>query len=139
MKFTDFKKVHIDNYLKIVFRLINEGKRTLAITKDHKIRNKNKKFMRKFKLKEKDIDELIKDLVTKDFCYAIDEENPNFSNDRLYVFCEQKELDYFGIPEIVDIYIKLKKHTLKDNNEIILYMSFHEKEREIKYLFRDKS
>jgi hypothetical protein len=139
MTYTDFEEVDIQDYLDIVCRLIDDGKRTLEITKDCKIRKKNIKFMRKYKLKEKNIDELMKSLIVKDFCYAVDEENVNFSDERLFVFCPQKELDYFGINESVDIYIKLKKHTMKDDSEIVLYMSFHEREKEITYLFRDKS
>ena len=45
--------------------------------------------MRKYKLKEKDIDNLMKSLTVKDFCYAVDEENRNFSDERLYVFIDK--------------------------------------------------
>ena len=139
MEHTDFKETDIEEYLNIVCILISKGKRTLEITKDHKIRKKNLKFMRKYRLKEKDIDDLMKSLTTKDFCYALEEENIIFSDEKLFVFCKHKKLDSFGISEIVDIYIKLKKHTLKDDNEIVLYMSFHEMEKDITYLFRGKN
>src|SRR5471030_2650039 len=112
MKYTDFKEDDIEDYIKVVCTIINEGKRTLTITKDNQIRKKNKSFMRKYKLKEKDIDDLMKSLTVKDFCYAVDEENRNFSDERLYIFCKEKELDYFGNIENIDIYIKLKKHKL---------------------------
>lgn len=137
--YTDFKENDIQEYLNIVFRLINEGKRKLRITKDNKIRIKNKKFIRKYKIKEKQIDNIIRGITINDFCYAADEKDSNFSDERLYIFCKQEELEHYGYIEKIDIYIKLKKDKLIDGTELILYISFHERERPINYLFRDKS
>jgi hypothetical protein len=136
--YTNFKEEDIQEYLNIVIKLINEGKRTLNVTKNNEIRLKNKKFMRRYSLKEKNIDNLMKSLTTKDFCYAIDEENEEYADVRLFIFCKEEELDHFGTKEAVDVFIKLKIDKLEDGSDIVLYISFHKRERSITYLFRDK-
>lgn len=55
---------------------------------------------------------------------------------KLYVFCKQYELDYWGELEIVEIYIKVNMIEMRNGDPRAFIVSFHKRNFEIAYLFR---
>lgn len=71
-----------------------------------------------------------------DFCYAVENDNMCFKNEILYIFCKQYELDFWGMLEIVDIYIKVNMIERKKDIHFFYVVSLHKRNFEIQYLFK---
>ncbi|MBN2259446.1 MAG: hypothetical protein JW702_02815 [Clostridiales bacterium] len=71
-----------------------------------------------------------------DFCYAVNNKNPEFSHEVLYVFNKEYELDRWGELVSVDIYIKTNKTQTRNGEEFMVIVSFHERNMPLKFLFR---
>jgi len=69
------------------------------------------------------------ELETNDFCYSAD--NYNDSQERLYIFCKEYELNNWGTIEEIDVYIKIAVKY----NDFIVIVSFHKPEKNIEKLF----
>ncbi|MFW6028886.1 MAG: hypothetical protein ACOCRO_01390 [Halanaerobiales bacterium] len=132
-KHLDFTQEEISDYLKKIKHHVINNKYT--ISKNEK-RKENIEFIEDYKInteKEKDI---LLSINCKDFCYAVDNEKEAYSHETLYVFCKQRELDFWGNLELVDIYIKINM-TQTSKGSFMYIISFHERNKPIEYLFRD--
>lgn len=129
-KYNDFSKSDIIEYLKKVKIHIVKGTYNIAINSNRK---DNKNFVEKYNLNTKDIEKIFFSLDYKDFCYAVDNEKEEYSHETLYIFSIERELNYFGDYEDVNIYIKIN---LLDNNNYMIIVSFHERKKEISFLFK---
>lgn len=74
-------------------------------------------------------------LEIDDFCYAVNNNNPKFAFEVLYIFNKRCELDRWGELVSVDIYIKTNKTQTRTGEDIMIIVSFHERIKPIKYLF----
>jgi len=127
-KHIDFDYQDILKYLKRVKIAVVQEKYNLAMNRD-----KNKKFSENYNLNSKKIENIILNLEVEDFCYAVDNEKEEFSHEILYVFCSNKELNYFGEYKEVDIYIKFN---LIESADYLYVISFHEREKSVSFLFK---
>lgn len=132
-KLLDFKPEDIKAYLKELKNLVLENKYTISRNSN---REENKKFIEDYKINARKEKEILMSLEYDDFCYAVNNKNPKFSHEILYIFNKEYELDKWGELVSVDIYIKMNKIQTKSSEDIIIIVSFHERNKPIRYLFK---
>ena len=68
-------------------------------------RAENVQFINEYRLDEKKRKEILLSIEVDDFCHSLNNTNPGYEHEVLYVFCPQRNLfDIFGEEEFVDIY-----------------------------------
>ena len=127
-KYLNYTKEEIDEYLEKVKGLIKKNKFKISDVN----RDKNVNFIRKYRLSSRKQKEMLLSIETLDFCYAVDDYN---TNEKLYIFSKEYELDNWGTYEKINIYIKIDVKKL-NSDEYAIIISFHEREKEIKFLFK---
>lgn len=91
-----------------------------------KNREKNVEFMKKYGLVSNEVKNIVKDLKDSQFINRVINKDPNIDTDYLYEFYTTLYLNNeYGISELIPIYIKICELR---NNEIILIVSFHNRE-----------
>ncbi len=125
-KYINHTKEEIEEYLENVKRNINSGN---FIVQNTSKREKNRKFIEKYRLDSNKQRKMIISLQVQDFCYSVD--NYNDTSERLYIFCKEYELDNWGTIENVEVYMKI----VIKKNDFIVVISFHEPEKKINRLF----
>ena len=130
-KYTNQTKEEIGEYLKVARKLINHNKYYIS---ENKERKKNIDFRQKYNLNSKKRKEMLLALDVGDFCYSVD--NKKDLKERLYVFAKDYKLDAYGDIENVSMYIKMVIKEL-DEDEALVVISFHEREKKIKKLFEE--
>lgn len=101
---------------------------------------KNRNFLLKFNIKERDRISIIKELTVDDFCEEILErvkDRTIYGN--LYVFKKDKELQerQTNDKRLVHIYIKLQMFNMRDGKATFV-VSFHEAEKQMKLFFKTR-
>ena len=107
---------------------------------DPEERQKNKDFLLKFNIKERDRISIIKELTVDDLCEEIFErikDRSVFGN--LYVFKKDKVLQerQTNNKRLVSIYIKLQLFNMRDGKATFV-VSFHEAEKQLKLFFKTR-
>ena len=131
-KYLDFTKQDITDYLDIFKQLVSKGRYTISRNAN---RQENIDFMMDYRINSYKAKEILINLQYDDFCYAAANYKPGYEHERLYVFCKEYELDYWGEVEYVDIYIKTNITQIKDDDFAVV-ISFHKRNEPITYLFR---
>ena len=127
-KYLNYTKEEINEYLENAKDLIKKNKFKISDVN----REKNVDFIQKYHLSIRKQKEMLLLIETLDFCYAVDDYN---TNEKLYIFSKEYELDNWGTYEKINVYIKINvKKLISDEYAIII--SFHEREKEIKFLFK---
>lgn len=129
----DFTPEEIKVYLKQLKNLVLEDKYTISRNSN---RNENMKFIEDYKIDSTKEKEILLNLEFDDFCYAVNNKNPKFAHEILYIFNKEYELDRWGELVPIDIYIKTNKTQTRTGDDIIIIISFHERNIPIKYLFK---
>ncbi|QXM05797.1 hypothetical protein [Crassaminicella indica] len=132
-KHTDFTSGQIKEYLSKLRKLVIEGKYSISQNKN---RMENISFIEEYKINSDKEREILLSIEYDDFCYAVDNQNPKFAHEILYVFNKEYELDNWGELESVDIYIKTNMTQTRRGDDIIIVVSFHKRNKPISYLFR---
>jgi hypothetical protein len=132
-KLLDFKPEDIKAYLKELKNLVLENKYTISRNTNRK---ENKKFIEDYKIDSRKEKEILMNLEYDDFCYAVNNKNPKFAFEVLYIFNKEYGLDRWGELVSVDIYIKTNKTQTRTGEDIMIIVSFHERNMPIKYLFK---
>ena len=127
-KYLNYTKEEIDEYIEKVKGLIKKNKFKISDVN----RDKNVNFIQKYRLSSRKQKEMLLSIETLDFCYAVDDYN---TNEKLYIFSKEYELDNWGTYEKINIYIKIDVKKL-NSDEYAIIISFHEREKEIKFLFK---
>lgn len=127
-KHLKYTKEEIDKYVENFKTLVKANKFKISDIN----REKNVNFINKYHLNTKSQKKMLLEIETNDFCYAVDDYN---SNDILYIFSKEYEIDYWGEYKKVAVYIKINIKRL-NNGEYALIVSFHEREKNIKFLFK---
>lgn len=127
-KYLNYTKEEIDEYLEKVKGLIKKNKFKISDVN----RDKNVNFIQKYRLSSRKQKEMLLSIETLDFCYAVDDYN---TNEKLYIFSKEYELDNWGTYEKINVYIKINVKKL-NSDEYAIIISFHEREKEIKFLFK---
>ena len=100
-------------------------------------RAENVQFINEYRLDEKKRKEILLSIEVDDFCHSLNNTNPGYEHEVLYVFCPQRNLfDIFGEEEFVDIYTKFNIIEYKIDKKRVVTISFHKKNKPIAYLFR---
>jgi len=132
-KILNFKPDDIKAYLKELKNLVLENKYTVSRNTN---REENKKFIEDYKIDSKKEKEILMNLEYDDFCYAVNNKNPKFAHEVLYIFNKEYELDRWGELISVEIYIKTNKTQTRSGEDIMIIVSFHQRNMPIKYLFK---
>lgn len=131
-KYTDIPSDVIMQYLLELKKLVTKGMYTISLNKN---RQENIDFIENYRINTKKEHEILQSLECEDFCYAVDNKKPEFSHEKLYVFCKICQLDNWGTLEDVSIYFKMNLTLLKDDNYMII-ISFHKLNKEISFPFK---
>lgn len=100
-------------------------------------RSENVQFINEYRLDEKKRKEILLSIEVDDFCHSLNNTNPGYEHEVLYVFCPQRNLfDIFGEEEFVDIYTKFNIIEYKIDKKRVVTISFHKRNKPIAYLFR---
>ena len=100
-------------------------------------RAENVQFINEYRLDEKKRKEILLSIEVDDFCHSLNNTNPGYEHEVLYVFCPQRNLfDIFGEEEFVDIYTKFNIIEYKIDKKRVVTISFHKRNKPIDYLFR---
>lgn len=100
-------------------------------------RAENVQFINEYRLDEKKRKEILLSIEVDDFCHSLNNTNPGYEHEVLYVFCPQRNLfDIFGEEEFVDIYTKFNIIEYKIDKKRVVIISFHKRNKPIDYLFR---
>lgn len=132
-KLFDFTIDDIKDYLDNFRKCILEGRYTISQNEN---RQENIDFIEDYKIDTKKEKEILLGLQFDDFCHAVENDNINFADEVLYIFCKQQELDFWGTHETVDIYIKVNMIETRRGDLLSIVVSFHKKNFELSYLFR---
>ena len=100
-------------------------------------RAENVQFINEYRLDEKKRKEILLSIEVDDFCHSLNNTNPGYEHEVLYVFCPQRNLfDIFGEEEFVDIYTKFNIIEYKIDKKRVVTISLHKRNKPIDYLFR---
>lgn len=132
-KYTNLTPDKIKTYLTKFRKAILDGKYTISQNEN---RRENIDFIEDYKIDTKKEKEILLGIQYDDFCYAVDNDNEEFSHEILYIFCKCQELDYWGTLEKVDIYIKINMTQTKSGDDYVIIVSFHKRNKPIEYLFK---
>lgn len=132
-KLLDFSPEEIKEYLKVLKSLVLENKYSISKNSNRK---ENTQFIEDFRIDSRKEKEILMNLEFDDFCYAVNNKNPNFDYEVLYIFNKEYELDRWGELVSVDIYIKTNRISTRNGDDFIIIVSFHERNMPLKYLFK---
>lgn len=132
-KHTNFTIGEVEQYISEFKKLIKNNRFTISRNEKRK---ENIEFLEAFKINVSKVKEILLNIEVHDFCYAVDNKNPNFAYEKLYIFCPQYELDNWGQNKTVDIYVKTNLIENKDRNKYMIVVSFHKRNKPVTYLFR---
>lgn len=132
-KYTDLTPDDIKAYLSKFRKFILGGKYSIAQNEN---RQENIDFIEDYKIDTKKEKEILLGIQYDDFCYAVDNDNEEFSHEILYIFCKCQELDYWGTLENVDIYIKINMTQIRNGDDFVFIVSFNKRNKPIEYLFK---
>ncbi len=135
-KLVNFRKEEIIEYLEKYKSLILNDKYKVAI--DPGRREENYKFIEDYKITTKKEKEILLSLEYTDFCYAVNNTNPGYEYEVLYVFNRPCKLYKNGENncETIDIYIKTNIIETKQGRGYLIVISFHKRNKDIDYLFK---
>ena len=132
-KFSDFTPKDIKNYLdKFRTCVLERG----YIISQNVNRKENMDFIEDYKIHTRKEQEILLGIQFDDFCYAAQNDHPDYSHEILYIFCKQHQLDYWGTLEDVEIYIKINMIEKRNGDLFSVVVSFHKRNFEVAYLFR---
>ena len=132
-KFFNFTQDEIKDYLDKFRKCVLEGRYSISQNEN---RQENIDFIEDYKINTNKEREILLGLQFDDFCYAVENDNPAFSHEILYIYCKQHKLDFWGTLETVDIYIKVNMIETRRGDLFSVVVSFHKRNFEITYLFR---
>ena len=125
-KYLDNTKEEIGEFLE-KFKTLVKNRRFIIPQNDK--RQENRKFIQRYHLNHKKQMQMLLEIQINDFCYSVD--NDKNSNERLYVFLKEYDLDNWGALKKLEIYIKI---VIKSEDYTVI-ISFHEPHKLIKKLF----
>lgn len=132
-KLIDFTPDDIKTYLNVLKKMVIEHKYTISRNNN---REANKTFIEDYRIDSNKEKEILLSLDYEDFCYAVNNRNPKFAHEVLYIFNKEYDLDRWGDLVSVDIYIKTNKTQTYSGEDVMIIVSFHERNMPINYLFK---
>src|SRR5665647_1596318 len=106
-----------------------------SLSKNDK-RRENIEFINHYNLSSSRQKDILLKIEPDDFCYSLQNTNPGYKHEVLYVFCPQIMLFNFeGTEELVDIYTKFNIINYGSGKHTIV-ISFHKRNKPLDYLLR---
>jgi len=129
----NYTKKEISAVLQKIQERVSTGKYSVAQNAN---RAENLALIREYYLTSEKQRRILMQIEVEDFCHSLNNTNPGFEHEILYVFCPQVSLFNIDNEENqLDIYIKFNILDLPSGSRVIV-ISFHERNRPIGYLFR---
>lgn len=130
----NYTREEVQDILNKIKDCINDNQ---YIISQNQNRAENVQFINEYRLDEKKRKEILLSIEVDDFCHSLNNTNPGYEHEVLYVFCPQRNLfDIFGEEEFVDIYTKFNIIEYKIDKKRVVTISFHKRNKPIDYLFR---
>lgn len=130
----NYTREEVEVILNKIKNCINDNQ---YIISQNQNRAENVQFINEYRLDEKKRKEILLSIEVDDFCHSLNNINPGYEHEVLYVFCPQRNLfDIFGEEEFVDIYTKFNIIEYKIDKKRVVTISFHKRNKPIAYLFR---
>lgn len=130
----NYTREEVEVILNKIKNCINDNQ---YIISQNQNRAENVQFINEYRLDEKKRKEILLSIEVDDFCHSLNNTNPGYEHEVLYVFCPQRNLfDIFGEEEFVDIYTKFNIIEYKIDKKRVVTISFHKRNKPIDYLFR---
>ena len=130
----NYTREEVEVILNKIKNCINDNQ---YIISQNQNRAENVQFITEYRLDEKKRKEILLSIEVDDFCHSLNNTNPGYEHEVLYVFCPQRNLfDIFGEEEFVDIYTKFNIIEYKIDKKRVVTISFHKRNKPIDYLFR---
>ena len=130
----NYTREEVEVILNKIKNCINDNQ---YIISQNQNRSENVQFINEYRLDEKKRKEILLSIEVDDFCHSLNNTNPGYEHEVLYVFCPQRNLfDIFGEEEFVDIYTKFNIIEYKIDKKRVVTISFHKRNKPIAYLFR---
>ena len=130
----NYTREEVEVILNKIKDCINDNQYIISQTQN---RAENVQIITEYRLDEKKRKEILLSIEVDDFCHSLNNTNPGYEHEVLYVFCPQRNLfDIFGEEEFVDIYTKFNIIEYKIDKKRVVTISFHKRNKPIAYLFR---
>lgn len=129
----NYTRKEIEEVLDKIKKCVSLGKYTIS---QNDKRKENIDFINEYNIRSDKQKSILMQIEVKDFCYTLQNTNPGYEYEILYVFVPQVELfNADGEEETVDIYTKFNIIDLPTGNRTIV-ISFHKLNKPVDYLFR---
>lgn len=123
----------IECILETIQECVKRGNFSISL---NRFRQENIDFINAYKLTSTRQKEILLHIEPNDFCHSLNNTNPGYEYEVLYVFCPLVILpDLFGQDKQIDIYIKFNIIEYAQGQQVVT-ISFHERNKPIDYLFR---
>ena len=129
----NYTKEQIELILNQIKECVLNGHFTVSLNRQ---RQENIDFVNEYNIRHNRQVAIIQQIQCDDFCHSLQNINPGFEHEVLYVFAPQVDLyNATGDKELVDVYTKFNLIKRSDSN-FTFVVSFHKLNRPISYLFR---
>ncbi|MDD2484724.1 MAG: hypothetical protein PHQ50_06865 [Eubacteriales bacterium] len=129
----NYTKDEISLVLQKIQECVSGGKYSVAQNEN---RAENLALIREYNLSSERQRRLLMQIEVDDFCHSLQNKNPGFEHEILYVFCSQVLLFNLEDQEKhLDLYMKFNIIDLPVGSRVVV-ISFHERNKPIEYLFR---
>lgn len=130
----NYTQEEVDSILQKIKHCVNNNRYIISQGEN---RQENIQLINEYNLKSSRQKEILLSIEVSEFCHSLNNINPGFEHEILYVFCPQRTLfNVFGEEELVDIYTKFNIIEVDDKKRVIA-VSFHKRNKPIDYLFKE--
>ena len=100
----NYTKEEVDVILRKIKDCVNDNRYTISQNENRK---ENIQLINDYRLDSKKQKDILLSIAVTNFCHSLNNTNPGFEHEILYVFCPQRALfNVLGEEEFVDIYTK---------------------------------
>ena len=129
----DYTEEEVEVILQKIKDCVNDN---CYIISQNENRKENILLINEYRLSTKKQKEILLSIEVTDFCHSLNNTNPGYEYEILYVFCPNITLfNAFDEEVSVDIYTKFNILEYGDKKRVIT-ISFHKRNKPISYLFR---
>ena len=129
----NYTQEEVDVILKKIKDCVNDNHYKISLNQN---RQENIQLINEYRLDIKKQKDILLSIEVTDFCHSLNNINPGFEHEILYIFCPQRTLfNAFDEEDFVDIYTKFNIIEYGVNKRVIA-VSFHKRNKPIGYLFR---
>lgn len=129
----NYTREEIETILRRIKECVSSGR---YIISQNENRQENIDFINEYNIRSDRQKAILMQLTAEDFCHSLQNTNPGFTYEVLYVFVPQVELfNACGEAEIIDVYTKFNLIELPTGRRTVV-ISFHKRNKPIEYLFR---